>query len=215
MAKYFFIGSINENQPPRGGAEAKNQFLLKKLQSTYIHELDYVDMTSSTQSLIFRYLKLIKGILKHEHIILSVASTALEKLAFLNFYFKKKKVTIFIIGGVVDQKLANPRMLKLFENANLVYAETKALTKSIKSVSEKIPAKHLPNFKKLIEFKDSRKSNKDEITKFVFLSRVHRDKGIFRAIETVKMLNTTIDKTRFKLDIYGPIDLSNEDKTLF
>jgi len=215
MAKYFFIGGINKGGTPRGGAEAKNQFLLKKLQSTYVDELDYVDMTSSTQSLIFRYLKLIKGILKHEHIILSVASTALEKLAYLNFYLKKKKVTIFIIGGVVDQKLANPRMLQLFENANLVYAETKALTKSIKSISEKIPVKHLPNFKKLIEFTDRKKSNKDEIIKFVFLSRVHRDKGIFRAIETVKMLNKTSNNRRFILDIYGLLDLTNEDKTQF
>lgn len=215
MSKYFFIGGINEGNTPRGGAEAKNQFLLKKLQSIYLDEIDYVDMTSSTQSPIIRYLKLIKGIIKHQHIILSVASTALEKLAFLNFYLKRKNLTIFIIGGVVDQKLINPKMLELFENANLVYAETKALTKSIKSISEKIPAKHLPNFKKLVEFKYSKKTNKDKIINFVFLSRIHRDKGIFRAIETVKMLNTAIDKIRFKLDIYGPIDLSYEDKTQF
>src|SRR5690554_587942 len=132
MAKYFFIGGINKGGAPRGGAEAKNQYLIKKLQSKYKDNINYVDMTSSSLNLAIRYFRLIKGLIMHQHIVLSVASTALEKLAYLNFYLKSKNVTIFIIGGVVDQKLAKPRMLQLFENANLVYAETKALTISIK-----------------------------------------------------------------------------------
>lgn len=215
MAKYFFIGGINEGGSPRGGAEAKNQFLLKKLQEIYSQQLDYIDMTSNRMNPTSRYVKLIKGLIQHQHIILSVASTALEKLAFMNFFLKKKKVTIFIIGGVVDQKLSSNRMRNLFENADISYAETKALTQSIINKSNKINVKHLPNFKELIKFSPHNKSNKGDTIKFVFLSRVHRDKGVFRAIDVIHKLNNEINHKHFILDIYGPIDLSNADKNEF
>jgi len=215
MAKYFFIGGINKGGAPRGGAEAKNQYLIKKLQSKYKDNINYVDMTSSSLNLAIRYFRLIKGLIMHQHIVLSVASTALEKLAYLNFYLKSKNVTIFIIGGVVDQKLINPRMKKLFENADIAYAETKALAQSIQEKSSFINVKHLPNFKELIAFTPVEKSNQDNTVKFVFLSRVHRDKGIFRAIEVIQHLNKSNNDKLFILDIYGPMDLSDKDKNVF
>lgn len=215
MTKYFFIGGINQGASPRGGAEAKNQFLLKKLQEEYNEQLDYVDMTSSRMNLASRYIKLIKGLVQNQHIILSVSSAALEKLAYLNFYLKKKNITIFIVGGVVDQKLINPRMKTLFKNADIAYAETKALTESIKRNSNRINVKHLPNFKELIHFIPSEKTNRDDIIKFVFLSRVHKDKGVFRAMKIIHCLNKSTNDKLFILDIYGPIDLTAEDKILF
>lgn len=214
MTKYFFIGGINQGGSPRGGAEAKNQFLLKKLQEKYNEQLDYVDMTSSKNSFLKRYILLILGIIKSKYIIFSISNSALFKISFIDFLLQKKKKTIFLVGGVADQKLENLRFKKFIESAGIVYAETKALTKSIYQKSNRINVKHLPNFKQLIEFTPRNKSNKDSIIKFVFLSRVHRDKGVFRAINTVLHLNNKIKK-QFVLDIYGPIDLSVEDKKVF
>src|SRR5690606_31779227 len=50
---------------------------------------------------------------------------------------------------------------------------------------------------------------------FVFVSRVHRDKGIFRAMEVIHYLNKSIKNKQFVLDIYGPLDLTAEDKKIF
>lgn len=212
MSKYFFVGSINESKNPRGGAEAKNQFLLKKLQEKFGDKLSYVDMSSSRISI---YYRLIIGLLSHKHIILSVASTALEKLAYLNLYLKNKNVSIFIIGGVVDEKFINPRIKALFELASITYAETSALAKSIKIKLPKTKVKHLPNFKELILFDEYNKSNKSEIIKLIYLSRVNVDKGIFRAISLLETLNKNSANKKFELDIYGPIDLSDKDLKTF
>lgn len=211
MAKYIFIAGINENNLPRGGAESKNQILLKLLQRRLVGELEYVDMALQNKHPTYNYVSLIFGLIKHRHIIISVGSSALDKLSYLNFYLKQKKITIFIIGGLVDKKLINPRMLKLFEQANIIYAETKALTNSIRLISDRINVKHLPNFKELLDYTKHKKSNQEKTIKMVFLSRVNRDKGIFRTIEVVKQLNSSHISKDFELDIYGPIDLSSTD----
>lgn len=206
MAKYFFIGSINESKSPRGGAEAKNQFLLEKLKVKLGANFTYVD-TSGSENSFLKISKLIYGLIFNEHIILSIASTGLEKLSFFNFLFRRKKLTIFIIGGMVDEKLGNRRLKKLFELADISYAETHALSKSIKSKSAKINVLQLPNFKDLIPYLPNNKSNKDNIIRLVYLSRIHVNKGVFKSIELVEKLNEAISDKEFILDLYGPLDL--------
>lgn len=133
---------------------------------------------------------------------------------FLKLPLPVKKIAIFIIGGVVDGKINGGRLQQLFENAEIVYAETKELKNKIKKKSSAINVRYLPNFKEIpdIEVPERDLTNKISV---LYLSRIHRDKRIFGSIQVVKRLNEIDSQRKYILDVYGNIDLSNEDLQLF
>src|SRR5690606_6233839 len=114
--KYFFIGTVNEGDTPRGGAEAKNQIILEKLKNQLGINLNYVDVSKSKINL-FTLANLLWGLAIRKKIIFSVASPTLEKLSLFNFFFKHKNIIIIIVGGLVHKKIEkNKKLKKFFEN---------------------------------------------------------------------------------------------------
>ena len=61
------------------------------------------------------------------------------------------------------------------------------------------------NFKKF-ESKLSLKEKGSNISKFVFIGRISKSKGIFEIIEGVSMLKTLNPALNFSVDFYGPIE---------
>ena len=64
----------------------------------------------------------------------------------------------------------------------------------------------VPNAKPIIYTPTITKKADNEIFKFVFLSRVHPDKGIKEIYEAVKILNGKGYKDQFIVDLYGKIE---------
>lgn len=207
----LFVAPINIGNKPRGGAEAKNQILLKKLKQDYGRWLRFIDMS---QKRTLKFFQLIVFLFIYDRIVISIASTALKKLSFFNFILSSKKTTVFVIGGVVDKKINGGRLQKLFENAGIVYAETKELKNKIAAKSSEINVEHLPNFKEIPKVNVSDRPIEGEI-KLAYLSRIHKDKGIFRCVDLVERLNREDPQRDYKLDVFGNFDLSSQDKKKF
>jgi len=212
--KVLLISSINLDKSPTGGVEARSQVLFKYLKSKKEIKLDFIDVSPNVRNYYTYFLLLIK-IVKYRRIIISVSFTGLKLLTFLLRFFDKKSITIFIAGGEIEQYTKNSKLLKLIEKASLVYVQSKSMVHYVKKVSNKVNVHNLGNFKNLPLYKAKYKTNKAEVIKLVFLSRVHRDKGIFRAIDTITYLNKNYNDKKFVLDIYGPIDLTDSDLKQF
>lgn len=210
--KLLFIACINECNQPRGGAEAKNQILLRKLEKEYDQELVYID--TSRGLVLLNYLRLLGGIIWYKRIALSIPSTALMKLSLLNYIFLKKRLVVFVIGGVIYKKLKSGRLRTLIESAKYVYVETHNLRDNIKRVSPRINAQYLPNFKEIPTLLLGEKTITNSV-RLVYLSRIHIDKGIFRCLELVKYLNGIDSSIQYSLDIYGAFELTAEQHRLF
>lgn len=205
--KILFIGGINRGRNPRGGAEAKNQILLKKLTMDYGNLVYNLDVSRYRNNLIFMFLWILWSVIKYEKIVISVPSPSLKRLSFLNPILKRREVVVFIIGGIIHKKLENQRLNKLLENSLSVYAETKFMVSEIKKKNPNINAKYLPNFKfiPVIPPKQKNLRHVKEI-RFLYLSIINKEKGIFRSIQIINALNRLNNHIVFTLDIYGVID---------
>lgn len=214
LNKILFIGPINKGKSPAGGAEAKNQILLETIRKDTTNEINYLDVSKLKKNKILLTFTVCLKIIQHKKIVLSVASTALLKLAFLNLILVRKKVTIFVIGGMVHERLDNNRLKRLFENACIVYAETKELKQNILHKSAQINVQYLPNFKKIPNIKIIKTPIQQKV-KLLYLSRIHSDKGIFRSIKIAKELNEKDFTREYELSIYGNFDLTKKEKLRF
>jgi len=212
--RILFIGSINQGKRPKGGDQAKNQILLKKL------KLDFGDNVYNFDVRKYKFtplliVLLLFNILIYNRIVISVNSSGLKMLGYVNFILKNKKTTFFLIGGITHIKMASARIKKLLESACLVYAETKEMVENIKKVSDKVNVGHLPNFKIIPKNLIPAEKRFDGDIRLVFLSRVREDKGIFKCIEIVRHLNSIDPETDYYLDIYGNLQLTDDEHQKF
>ncbi len=216
MDKICFIGGINAGNPPRGGAEAKNQILLKELKRRYgSEEIVNYDVSINRENPILAFLGILRVILLHNRLVFSVPSTALIKIAFLNFLLKRKKITIFVIGGDIHEMLYNKRLMTLLKMACVVYGETQKMVNYILTENKSIKAKYLPNFKYLPEGFLFPNRNIGSELKLLYLSRINHDKGIFRCFEIMERLKEKDPNTNYILDIYGVFDLTKKERLFF
>lgn len=216
VRKFLFVGAINEGNIPEGGAIAKNQILVKKLKTQKEINLVCAD-TYLNNFKLFIGIKLIIQLIFFKNILFSISTESLSLIAKFNFFIKRKNVTIFIVGGDADKTIEqNKSVILFFETSRIVYAETHSLVSKLKNISGKINAKYLPNFKPVPQIRTTFKLNSDKEIRLVFLSRISVDKGIFRALELLDFLNSNERSDQsFILDIYGPIDLSENEKKVF
>jgi len=216
VRKFLFVGAINEGNIPEGGAIAKNQILVKKLKTQKEINLVCAD-TYLNNFKIFVGIKLIIQLIIFKNILFSISTKSLSLIAKFNFFIKRKNVIIFIVGGDADKTIEQDKsLIVFFENSRIVYAETHSLVSKLKNLSGKINAKYLPNFKPVLKIRTTFKLNSDKEIRLVFLSRISVDKGIFRALELLDFLNSNERSDQsFVLDIYGPFDLSENEKKKF
>ncbi|MFA7616439.1 MAG: glycosyltransferase [Moheibacter sp.] len=212
--RILFIGSINQGKRPKGGDQAKNQILLKKLKLDFGDSVYNFDVRKYKFTPLLIVLLLIH-ILKYKHIVISVNSSGLKMLGYVNFILKNKKTTFFLIGGITHIKMASIRIKKLLESACLVYAETREMVENIKKVSDKVNVSYLPNFKSIPKNLKPAEKKIDSDIRMVFLSRVREDKGIFKSIEIVKHLNSIDSDADYFLDIFGNLQLTDDEHQKF
>lgn len=212
--KILFIGSMNINNSPTGGVEARSQLLYRFLKYKKGMTLQYIDVSPRSRNL-FTYISLLFQIIKYNRIIVSVSFAGVNLLSVLLKFSSKKKITIFIAGGDIENYTNKNNILRLLEKATIVYVQSNSMLEHVKRISNKVNVYNLGNFKDLPTYNKQEKTNNEVNVKFVFVSRVHRDKGVFRAIDTIHYLNEVFSEKEFILDIFGPVDLSPEDKLLF
>lgn len=210
----LFIGGTNQGKPPTGGVAAKNQIIFKKLCREFEGEVFNLDVSQHKKNILVLIVLLFYHITSYQRIVISVPTPGLKKLAFLNPIFRRKQVTIFIAGGSINQELGCKRLAALLKNACRIYAQTQTLVDNIKAQESGIPVQHLPNFKPQPQIKIPKRSFKKEIY-LLYISRVHRDKGVFRSFEVLDRLNQIDPEATYHLDIYGNMDLTPDEHNRF
>ena len=104
-------------------------------------------------------------------------------------------------------KKAKKWMIKSLKRIDLILVETDTLAKAYRSYFELENVVTLTNFRTNTHFSDKKNH------KIVFLSRVCEQKGIFDLLGAVINLNSKGEN--IFLDIYGPLQMSGQEKLMF
>lgn len=152
-----------------------------------------------------------KALKQSQNVIILPAHNGLQVfgrlLPWFKSIFKHRKIHYVVIGGwlpkMLNSKKGLAKSLKKFDG---IYVETSTMKKALEAQGF-VNIYVVPNCKELTPlFPNDLIYSREAPYKLCTFSRVMKEKGIEDAINAVKEVNSSCDKTLFTLDIYGQID---------
>lgn len=194
-----------------GGELIKNKLIIERC-----NELGYKVVTLDTYQCRSRYRKLLLLLVRLMwHFIVHPHSTFVFSSAFKNFspivkllnrLPYKYHLVYWVIGGNLAQRIKEGiYFVDDFKAFSLFIVEGMAMKKDLEALGLK-NILYLPNFKKDNKYTFSLEKRIGNKIRFLFLSRIMKEKGCQYIIESVRQLNNEGLKDRYEVDFYGQID---------
>jgi len=204
--RILLIGAINQKGQPQGGEEYKNRLLQHYLSMQY--ELYVVDTHHWKKSPAVIFSLLINVFFTRlDRIIISASSHSVYRLVQLFQFFPwiSRKSLYFVIGGYFPSAL----LLGVFkpepyEKLHSVVVEGTGMRTTLLQAGFRGTVHVVPNFKQFPKNLALPTKNKGTF-KFLFLSRIHPDKGVGEIFAASRLLEEWGIKD-FSVTFYGPIE---------
>lgn len=216
MGRICVCGAFRLWDVPKGGQEVKTCILADALETKYgkIYRIDTLAKNSKIKmpfQLLLAMITCTDIVILPAHNGLVVLSKLLSKL---NKIFHRR-LHYSVIGGWLQDLLPNhPDVMKALHDFTGIYVETKTMMDALQELGF-TNVYVVPNCKPLsIINKNDLDTSYSEPYKLVTFSRVTEKKGIGTAANIVMKLNKKYGRKVFTLDIYGPVDLG-EDESWF
>jgi len=204
MKKVLFIAAINKGNIPIGGQEAKNQFMYEYLLvNTKLTAID----TKNWKRRPWLIFIIIFHLFKFNDIILLHLATlsALKILRIINFFGKHRLTYFMIVGNWFPKFIESQKgYFPLLNSLKGISIEGKKSQEFIYKLGLK-NIKYHPHFKKIPQVNYPFRSNRQNEFKFVFISRIDKDKGAHIAIEAFKSICEKYPHLKLSLDFYGKV----------
>lgn len=206
MQSIIFIGGIGGPEQ-FGGELTKNKFLIKALKNRGNKVLE-VD-THGARKHPWRLARIFTTLITHpkRDVIISTSLGNIYWLVKLFYRCKtKRNICYFGIGGSFPKHTINGDYNRKYLHVfNTIVVEGSNMQKELRQCG--LDSIVVPNFKKIDYLPDLSLTRKQsEKTRFVFMSRLHPEKGVDMIIDCVKMLNTDGLQDRFSVDFYGSFE---------
>lgn len=212
MHPVIIIGGIGAPEQ-FGGELTKNKFLIKALhdRNIYVIEVD----THGARKHPWRLAKVFVSLAFHpkSNVIISTSLGNIYWLVKLFYRIKtKRNICYFGIGGSFPKQtikgVFDKRYLHVFKS---IVVEGSGMQKEMKQCG--LDSIVVPNFKKVDYLPDLSITRKpSEKTRFVFMSRLHPEKGVDMIIDCVRRLNAEGLQDCFTVDFYGGFEEDNYRK---
>jgi glycosyltransferase involved in cell wall biosynthesis len=203
MSRFFFIGPCGGGGTPTNGASAKNFQIVHYFKNRGI-DISIID-TEKWKKNPLVLLRLFFSLFAHHgcYIVSANNTSSFRLLSILTKMPLRHFVAYWVIGGSIADWIKDGRVsAEPFKKVDFIMCEGERMKKVFLECGiEKV--KVVPNFK-VIDFIPEKSLNKKEEIRFVFLSRIIKDKGVGIIIDAVKALNKR--KTGYFVDFYGPFE---------
>ena len=203
--KVLLIGPIDKGNVPTNGVTMKNQLFEMRFKELF-DEVKIIDTWGISKKpwVIFQMInalifnKKAKFVLSGGHTIRHIAN-------FLDFFKMKRDVYFWVAGGSINNAiktgLYNEKALK---RLNAIIVQGKNMAKELNEMGYP-NAVYVPNSKPVVFKPMLKEHNPKQPFRFVFLSRIHPDKGCDDIIKSTLALNNEGNQNRFEVDFYGPL----------
>lgn len=218
MKKVIIVGYIRQGRPPVDGETTKNQFIIKELEKyCKVYPLDFYEKNKHP----WIYLQALWTFVAHSNASVILSTTAKNVYSILKLFKAlgvKRNFIHWIIGGCFDQLVKDGVYdTKVLNYLSFNLAQCHSMVDVLKDCGVN-NAKFVQNFKDIPYYpaiNDKVEDFKNGVTgktRFVFLSRIMKMKGVNYILDAVKELNATGYKDRFIVDMYGKMEPSYKDE---
>lgn len=213
MNKLILIGAIRKGQEPNCGETMKNQLFVKRFEEVFdkVIQVDTHHWQKRPWCLVSALISLVfnKGA---KVVISSCDISAYRLIQFLYFVRLKKKVFYWVVGGgfheLVNKGVINP---KYYHYLKGVFVQSQDMVDEV-SKHGITNARYIPNSKPVYHFPIGDRNG--DLMRFVFLSRIHQEKGCREIIECTKRMNDEGLREKFCITFYGNMDGKYENEFL-
>lgn len=207
--KVYLIGPIDKGNVPTNGVTMKNQLFEKRFKELFVKVIAIDTWKLSRKP--WNILKVLKALFtRNANIIISGGHSA-RRIFNLSYKLKlKNNIYFWVAGGSLPSAIESGLYdINALNTLKAVIVQGVSMRDALTSLGVK-NAVYVPNSKP-VEFIPDIVENKDKVIRFVFLSRVHPDKGCDDIIKAVKALNEQGYENRFEVDFYGSVFDSYSD----
>ena len=206
MNKVILIGRINRGHLPIGGETAKNQALVAEL-GKYCH-VTALDFYRNKQRP-WVYVQAAWALLSQPSacVILSTsAGNIYPLLKAFQLFGIRRNVIHWIVGGEFDRLVMDGRFdVDVLNVASHHLAQSHQMVERLTSCGVK-NVSYIVNFRNIDYTPVPPNERQDRKTRFVFMSRIMREKGVADILTAVASLNVQSLQDRFTVDFYGRKD---------
>lgn len=201
----ILIGAIGIKREPRGGETMKNRLFVKRFEELFDKVIP-VDTHHWQKKpwcliLVLWHLLVNRGA---KVVISSCDNSAYNLIRFLYYVRLKKQVFYWVVGGgfheLVNNGTINPKYYHFLKG---IFVQSPEMVEALQVKGLK-NVRYVPNSKPIYDIKIGNRNG--ELLRFVFLSRIHQEKGCKEIMECTQKLNDNGYHDRFNVTFYGNID---------
>ncbi|WP_195265429.1 glycosyltransferase [Clostridium sp. 1001275B_160808_H3] len=201
--RILYIGSLSKRRNRLDGVTIKSRVLEEWLKEKKYIDLNTVDVDSWRTNFLQIISKILINYRRSNGIIISSSSNgAYIFLKFLYYIKCKKPIYYFVAGGMLSTMIKKGEFdSKIYKKIRKIYIEPIDMVNEMKEMGFH-NVEQQNNFRK-VNYRPMLR-NIDKTVKFVFFSRVIKEKGIEEAINAFADLKLRYENISF--DIYGQVD---------
>ncbi len=203
----IFTGVIKKI--PNCGVSMKNKLFIERFQEVY-RKVWVVGLNKESWHLYLlpmRIIQLITMAFIHYRAIIVVSSNSWESniiIRTLQLFGLSNRIHFFVVGGVFHNYLGFRYSISAYKKLKAIYTQSPKMVKVMNEKGLK-NVMFVPNSKRIDHYPPIKLRDSQECLKFVFLSRIHPDKGCQQIIECSKLLNKKGLTSKFSVAFYGTI----------
>lgn len=203
--KLYLIGPMDMGNVPTNGVTMKNQLFYKRF-SEIFPVVKYID-TWQIGRKPWKILEILFALIffRNYRFIISGGHASRKIINFVHFLPIKRNVVFWVAGGNLPLKVRDGLYnIDALNDLNAVIVQGISMRDELINLGVK-NAVYVPNSKPITFIPELNIKQPFGKLRFVFLSRVHPDKGCDNIFEAVRYLNSKGYENRFEVDFYGSI----------
>jgi glycosyltransferase involved in cell wall biosynthesis len=200
----ILIGAIREGKTPICGETMKNQLFVKRYKELFdkVITVDTLNWQKRPWVLVKAALTMLFN--QKAGVVLSASASVRYLIHFLYYVPVNRNVYFWVVGEGLAHAIDNGSFkVKALNKLKRILIQGQSMVEALEKRGV-VNAQYVPNSKPIIFHPDIQPKN-DDFFRFVFLSRVHPDKGIKEIVAASEALREK-GYSNFSIDFYGNID---------